>query len=115
MDIYNQLSKKAEAKNEEIFEIKGVTSLSKLICIPDQVPYDYMHLILQGHCKWLLQKLFKSKSSPIFIKDVQLLEQKILQIKVSHFIYLKPQSLNHFSKWKSSEIKLFSFYLAFHY
>jgi hypothetical protein len=53
--IYKSLSKKAEEEKNVLFGIKGESSLSKLIAIPDQVPYDYMHLVLQGHCKWLLK------------------------------------------------------------
>ncbi len=52
-----------------------------------------MHLVLQGHCKWIIQKLFKSKSSPILIKDTQTLEDSILKIKVPHFMNRKPRSL----------------------
>jgi hypothetical protein len=86
--------------------------LSKLLQIPDQIPYDYMHLVLQGHCKWMLQKMFKSKSSPIFIKDFEKLEKNLLRIKIPHFMNRKPRNLNHISKWKSTEIKLFCFYLS---
>ena len=71
-----------------------------------------MHLVLQGHCKWLLQKMFKSKSSPIFIIDFTSFEQSLLKIKVPHFINRKPRSLKEISKWKSVEIKLFCLYLA---
>lgn len=111
-DLYNQLSAMAEFKNEDQFGFKGTTSLSKLFRIPEQIPYDYMHLVLQGHCKWLLQKIFKSKSSPIFISDFEALEQSLLKVKVPHFMNRKPRSLKEINKWKSAEIKLFSFYLA---
>ena len=94
----------AEFKNEDQFGIKGTTSLSKLFRIPEQIPYDYMHLVLQGHCKWLLQKIFKSKSSPIFISDFEALEQSLLKVKVSHFMNRKPRSLKEINKWKSAEI-----------
>jgi hypothetical protein len=83
-----------------------------LLIIPEQTPFDYMHLVLQGHCKWILQKLFKSKSSPIFINDIAALEESLLKIKVPRFINKKPRSLKEINKWKSSEIKLFSFYIA---
>jgi hypothetical protein len=67
--IYKSLSKKAEEEKIVLFGIKAESSLSKLIAIPDQVPYDYMHLVLQGHCKWLLQMFFTTKSSPAYIKE----------------------------------------------
>ncbi len=87
-------------------------ALLKLLIIPDHIPYDYMHLVLQGHCKWNLQKLFKSKSSAIFINDKKALEESLLKMKVPHFINRKPRSPKEINKWKSSEIKLFIFYIA---
>ena len=36
----------------------------------------------------------------------------ILKIRVPHFINRKPRRLSEITKWKSSEIKLFCFYLA---
>jgi hypothetical protein len=110
--IYKNISEKAENEKTEHFGIKGISPLSRLLIIPDQVPYDYMHLVLQGHCKWMLQKFFVTKSSPAFIKDVVLLQKALLQIKVPHFFNRKPRSLAEINKWKSSEIKLFCFYLA---
>jgi len=71
-----------------------------------------MHLVLQGHCKWLLQKFFTIKSSPTFIKDLELLQKKLLDIKVPHFFNRKPRTLEEINKWKSSEIKLFCFYFG---
>jgi hypothetical protein len=38
--------------------VKGRSPLLNLIRIPEQVPFDYMHLVLQGHTKWLLRQLF---------------------------------------------------------
>ena len=110
--IYNKLAKEAESHGETKYGIKGQTSLSKLLVIPDQIPYDYMHLVLQGHSKWILYKLFKSKSSPIFIKEIDALEESLLKIKIPHFMNRKPRSLKEINKWKSVEIKLFKFYFA---
>ena len=45
----------------------GKCFLSKFLNIPEQVPFDYLHLVLQGHFKWLLKKLFLDKHSGIFI------------------------------------------------
>ena len=55
--IYNKLAKEAESHGETKYGIKGQTSLSKLLVIPDQIPYDYMHLVLQRHSKWIPQFL----------------------------------------------------------
>jgi hypothetical protein len=43
---------------ETVFGVKGPTHLSQFIELPLQVPFDYLHLVLQGHLKWLLSNLF---------------------------------------------------------
>ena len=47
--IYNQLSLKADLENIHKFGIKGTNALSKLLIIPDQTPYDYMHLFYKSN------------------------------------------------------------------
>jgi hypothetical protein len=47
--IYKNISEKAENEKTEHFGIKGISPLSGLLIIPDQVPY--MHLVLQADCK----------------------------------------------------------------
>ena len=42
---YDLFGKYAEQKGEQLFGIKGTTPLSKIINLPQQVPYDYMHLV----------------------------------------------------------------------
>ena len=54
-------------EKKQHFGIFGKTIFSDLIEIPNQVPFDYMHLVLQGHTKWLLNKYFAEKSSECFI------------------------------------------------
>lgn len=43
-----------------IFGIKGPNSLINIIDLPSQAPLDYMHLVLQGHTKWLIKQFFFS-------------------------------------------------------
>ena len=38
-------------KNGEVYGIKGVCPYMSVIEIPQQVPFDPMHLVLQGHTK----------------------------------------------------------------
>ena len=55
-------------KGQPMFGIKGPTSLSKILSLPSQAPLDYMHLILQGHAKWLIrQYFFSDKNNDYFI------------------------------------------------
>jgi hypothetical protein len=49
------------AKNDTIlYGIKGTCCFTGLIDIPDQAPLDFMHLVLQGHTRWLMKKFFES-------------------------------------------------------
>jgi hypothetical protein len=43
-----------EKKHKSIFGFFGVSPINYVLNIPEQVPFDYMHLVLQGHSKFLL-------------------------------------------------------------
>ncbi len=45
-----------------MFGILGPSPLGAIIRIPDQVPFDYLHLVLQGHAKWIYEKIFFDKN-----------------------------------------------------
>ena len=49
--------------NRAVFGVKGKSAFGSLIEIPTQVPFDYMHLCLQGHMKWLLTQLIENEES----------------------------------------------------
>lgn len=84
--------------------------------MPDQLPYDYMHLVLQGHCKWLFVQFFKTKKSPAFIgtdfDNYANVQRHLELVKEPHFFNRKPRNLDHILKWKSVEIKIFAFYIS---
>ena len=42
--------------------VKGLTMLGDHIKFPERILIDYMHLIFEGVCKILFQKLFNSKN-----------------------------------------------------
>lgn len=56
-------SKLAHLSGEDLFGVKGKTAIGELIDIPRQVPYDYMHLVCQGHTKWILKQLLDSTNA----------------------------------------------------
>ena len=60
------MARLAKENNETVFGIKGETSLLSIINLPVQAPLDYMHLILQGHAKWLIKQYFFSEKSNDF-------------------------------------------------
>ena len=45
----------AEETNQIIFGIKGKSIFSEIFDVPLQVPLDCLHLVFQGHFKWLLK------------------------------------------------------------
>ena len=61
---YSQLAdilNKDKSKKDSVFGFFGTSPLDKLIKIPEKLPYDYMHLVLQGHAKYIYNKLFTDK------------------------------------------------------
>ncbi|RNA13939.1 hypothetical protein BpHYR1_052366 [Brachionus plicatilis] len=54
---YEKFSQIAENLNEPIFGIYGKSCLHHLISIPEQVPFDYMHLVLSGNPLPLLKNI----------------------------------------------------------
>ncbi len=61
-DEFNQISKLAEINNTDIFGIKGTCCFTDLLNLPaPQAPLDYMHLVLQGHARWIIRQFFFSE------------------------------------------------------
>ena len=69
---YVILSQLAEDTKECFFGIKGKCSMSRILMIPEQIPFDYMHLVLQGHTKWLLSEYFQNKDSEADLSIIKL-------------------------------------------
>ena len=46
-----------ENKHLSFFGYFGKSSISELLNVPDQIPFDFMHLVLQGHAKWIYNRL----------------------------------------------------------
>ena len=105
---------KDKSKLESIFGFFGSTSMDKLLIIPNQIPFDYMHLVLQGHSRWLLGRIFTDKAvDDIYLgKNSDLLNKLLIRTKLPHTMSRKPQDVNELLRWKSSEIKIFVLYLA---
>ena len=56
-----------QSKKQNIFGIFGETPLSKLVSIPNQIPFDPMHLTLQGHGKWFYGNITTNKECDAYI------------------------------------------------
>jgi len=70
----------ASTTGNPAFGIKGATKLSDLLRIPEQVPFDPMHLLYLGINKSLLNAILKCISV-----DLDILSATIDQIKVPHY------------------------------
>jgi hypothetical protein len=105
----NNLSK----TKHDYFGFYGTSPIDQLLSIPEQIPFDFMHLILQGHAKWLYNKLFFEKDCDLIkcsdFKEINLI---LKSTKIPHIINRKPSKIEECNRWKSSEIKLFLFYLS---
>ncbi|CAF1006608.1 unnamed protein product [Brachionus calyciflorus] len=69
VEFKNMVNLVTETK-KPIFGIKGPDSLIYIIDLPSQAPLDYMHLVLQGHLKWLIKQFFFSdKGNEFYIGE----------------------------------------------
>jgi hypothetical protein len=110
---FNEIALLAEETGDEILGIKGKTPFSNIITLPDQVPFDYMHLVLQGHSKWLLNNYFFKKQFECYIGDKKDEVNEFLTLhKVPHTMSRKFNIIHKNLMYKSSEIKLFIFHLC---
>ncbi|KXJ08200.1 hypothetical protein AC249_AIPGENE23502 [Exaiptasia diaphana] len=95
----------AELTGSVVFGIKGFSVLHNDMSLPAGCPVDYMHCILQGTGKWIIQAMVISnnKEEPYYIKPAQ---QKVLNDQltklVPHDMDRKPRSLEHIKYWKGS-------------
>jgi hypothetical protein len=64
---YKTYARLAEKNKDILFGIKGESPFGEFLQIPDQIPFDFMHLVLQGHTKWLINEYFFKKESESFI------------------------------------------------
>jgi hypothetical protein len=103
----------ADRSKETIYGIRGLSSFSKVLTLPDQVPFDYMHLILQGHAKWLINHYFLENQYDCYIgKKKQDFNELLKYHTIPHNLNRKFPSIQSNLKFKSTELKLFIFHLA---
>lgn len=83
-----------------VYGVKGTTNLSKVICIPCDVPLDPMHLLYLGITKSIFSHVL---SKHLIIEDE--FTYILLKIRVPLYFQRKPRSLSFFNKFKSYELK----------
>lgn len=57
-----QAAQQAEATGITVRGIKGTSVLASTLDLVDGIPIDYMHAVLEGVTKWLLNARFKSQN-----------------------------------------------------
>jgi hypothetical protein len=110
---FQRMASVAEKSNTIVFGIKGKSSFSRILTLPDQIPFDYMHLVLQGHTKWLINHYFIENQYDCYIGHEKITFNKLLNSHtVPHNISRKFPHVEKNLKFKSTELKLFLFHLA---
>jgi hypothetical protein len=97
---YLHLHLEDDDKRISIFGYFGKAPINDLLNIPEQIPFDYLHLVLQSHVKWLLRHIFVNYN----IFDVKKqgenmfrVNQVIDKIKLPHFFNRKPSNIQNSS------------------
>ncbi len=106
----------ADSKGEVTCGIKGHSVLSGIIDLVQGVPIDYMHCILEGVVKWLLEKWFTSKNhgQPYYIgTSVNSIDSLLLIQRPPHDFSRAPRSIAKTRKhWKASEFRTWLLYYS---
>ncbi len=106
----------ADSKGEVTCGIKGHSVLSGIIDLVQGVPIDYMHCILEGVVKWLLEKWFTSKNhgQPYYIgTSVNSIDFLLLIQRPPYDFSRAPRSIAKTRKhWKASEFRTWLLYYS---
>lgn len=107
---------KAEAEKVIVDGIKGKSVLTNVIDLVAGVPVDYMHCVLEGVMKWLVEKWFSTSShgSPYYIgRKVKAVDSCLLRQSPPHDFSRSPRSVSkHRHYWKASEYRNFLLYYS---
>lgn len=94
--------------NRAIQGIKGPTSLSSILLLPNQTPYDSMHLVYRGHVKALLTSWKDLFGNEVFENGSIFLSNIILPHSFKYQFF----SLSHFATWKAKMLRDFFLYIS---
>lgn len=106
----------ADSKGKVVNGIKGHSVLSGVVDLVKGIPIDYMHCILEGVVKWLLEKWFTSKNhgEPYYIgTSVNSIDSLLLTQHPPHEFSRAPRSIAKTRKhWKASEFRTWLLYYS---
>ena len=98
----------AEAIKKPLFGVLGTSPLHDVLCIPDSLILDYMHLVLEGEFQRRLFIWLNGQDQNGFLaKQVVPLEEAMSKINFPHDFNRKLRPFRDFKRWKDREIQNF--------
>ena len=102
-------AKLAESNQLPVNGVKGVSPLSSILNLVNQIPLDYMHCVLEGVVKRLMHLWFDScnHEKPYYLgKHLRIIDQLLEKQRPPHEFSRRPRSISkHLNYWKASEYK----------
>ncbi len=106
----------AERSKSVVQGIKGKSPLTGVVNLVNDIPVDYMHCVLEGVTKWLLEKWLNScnHTSPFYIgNQVKQIDKDLVQQRPPHDFARAPRSLErHRKHWKANELRNWLLYYS---
>ena len=108
-------AQRAEESSSAVYGVKGVSILSQDIQLPECIPIDYMHAILEGVFKRLMGCWFNSSNhgKPYYIgRHVEAVNRMVARVSPPCEFRRAPRPIEVMSYWKSSEFHSWLLYFA---
>lgn len=108
VDSIKLAANKAERESAIIDGIKGNSILSKIVDLPFGAPIDYMHCVLEGVVKRLMDQWITSTFKPYYINKQKLkrIDESLVNQCPPHDFSRAPRSIEKHRKfWKASEYR----------
>lgn len=110
-----QWAEDAEKAGHAIMGVKGKSVLSRNIQLPECVPIDYMHAVLEGVFKSLMKSWFDTSNHrmPFYLgRDVKTINKKAKRICPPSEFTRTIRPIDTLAYWKASELKSWMLHLA---
>ncbi|XP_064381793.1 uncharacterized protein LOC135330772 [Halichondria panicea] len=106
----------AEAGQQPVNGILGISPLTSMINLVDSVPVDYMHAVLEGVTRWLTKSWFNSANheEPYYLgRKSADIDNELLKQTPPHEFSRPPRSIQkHLAYWKASELRTWLLYYS---
>lgn len=108
--------RQAEQTKLSVQGVYGISPLAFTIDLVTSIPVDYMHCVLEGVTKWLMNSWFDSKNhvAPFYIgTHVKEIDRELLKQRPPSEFSRPPRSIQkHFKYWKASEFRYWLLYYS---